>query len=342
MQSSKGRTAACQEMIMAVKRRRDNWALLLLEAIKETQEYVKLKMDPSASQEELERTGILVAGTNQRYHSGLTTSMKESLPCDSPFHFDVKLRQKFRLQSNQNSIIHECIITNDQLVFSDYVRNSLMINAINGNSNREIKLSGIPFKISLINDNDIAVSTYRKFIEIISINTGQVKKKIVASGRTGSISYQNNLMFADIGHQKIEVMNLTGEVIRSFIRPLKSTVLCLSSDTDSLFFSDALNNTVYCCDLNGSDRWKFTAEMMKSPTGVTTDGNGYVYVICYISNNVVVVSPDGKHHKELLTAKDGLRNPTGIYYDKPNDCLLVYNKRLCDVFLFSVKHLVKI
>ncbi|VDI16415.1 Hypothetical predicted protein, partial [Mytilus galloprovincialis] len=50
MQSSNGRTAACQEMIMAVKRRRDNWALLLLEAIKETQEYVKLKMDPSASQ----------------------------------------------------------------------------------------------------------------------------------------------------------------------------------------------------------------------------------------------------------------------------------------------------
>ncbi|XP_063409125.1 uncharacterized protein LOC134692598 [Mytilus trossulus] len=59
MQYSRGRTAACQEMFQTVKRRKDNWALLLLEAIKETQEYVKLKMDPSASQEELERTGIL-------------------------------------------------------------------------------------------------------------------------------------------------------------------------------------------------------------------------------------------------------------------------------------------
>ncbi|CAG2232331.1 unnamed protein product [Mytilus edulis] len=50
MQSSRGRTAACQEMFQAVKRRKDNWALLLLEAIKETQEYVKVKMDPSSSQ----------------------------------------------------------------------------------------------------------------------------------------------------------------------------------------------------------------------------------------------------------------------------------------------------
>lgn len=63
MQYSKGRTAACREMFLAVKRRKDDWALLLLEAIKETQEYVKLKMDPSASQ------GKEIVFTNTSYMS---------------------------------------------------------------------------------------------------------------------------------------------------------------------------------------------------------------------------------------------------------------------------------
>lgn len=42
---------------------------------------------------------------------------------------------------------------------------------------------------------------------------------------------------------------------------------------------------------------------MRMPTGVTTDDNENVYVVCNESNYVVVVSPDGKHYKELLDCK---------------------------------------
>ncbi|VDI20034.1 Hypothetical predicted protein [Mytilus galloprovincialis] len=56
--STRGRTAACKELFLAVKRRKANWALLMVEAIRSTQEYVKVKMDPSSTQEDLERTGV--------------------------------------------------------------------------------------------------------------------------------------------------------------------------------------------------------------------------------------------------------------------------------------------
>ncbi|CAC5393335.1 unnamed protein product [Mytilus coruscus] len=327
MQSSRGRTAACQEMFQAVKRRKDNWALLLLEAIKETQEYVKLKMDPSASQEELERTGILLAGTKQRYHSDSTSSDKESVKFKSYFQFDVNLRQKFQLQPIKYSDIRDVIITNDQLVFADYARNSLLIYDINGSYNREIKLSSNPLSISVINENDVAVSYYRgRRIEIISINTGKVKTKIGTSGNTGGISYQNGLIYAVVDDQNIDVMNMTGKLIRSFEGPLKSMERCLSTNTDSLFFTDSFNAILYCCNLNGSYRWKFTYDKMPILTEVTTDRDGNVYLACYDSNNVIVVSSDGKYRKELLTVKDGLRSPTGIYYDNSNDCLLVCNE----------------
>ncbi|CAC5393336.1 unnamed protein product [Mytilus coruscus] len=311
MQSSRGRTAACREMFLAVKRRKDSWALLLLEAIKETQEYVKLKMDPSASQ--------------------------ESVPFKSSFQFDVKLRKKFQLQPTPDLVISDCIITNDQLVFTGYFSERLHIYNTYGSYNRELKLFSRPQCIAVINDDDVAVSYDQKFVEIINISTEQMRNKIVTRDYSCKLSYQNDLMYVVIDYHTIDVMNMTGEIIRSFHCPLNSTVQCLSPDTDSLFLTYPFNYALYCCDLNGSSRWNCTFATKIKPRHVTTDGNGNVYIVCYESNNVFVVSPDGRHYKELFTEKEGLQIPTRIYYDKSNDYLLVYNSWTCDAFLFDVK-----
>ncbi|XP_052083318.1 uncharacterized protein LOC127720645 isoform X2 [Mytilus californianus] len=268
------------------------------------------------------------------------TEFDEPVRLKSYFKFDISRRQKLQLEAIQNSLISDCVITNDQLVFTDYFNNILHIYNINGSHNRDIRLSNHPKCISVIKDTDVAVS-YNRDIEIIDINTGELKNTIVTRGVTSGISYQNGLMYVVICHQKIDVMKMTGEIVRSIHCPFQSLYISLSTDTDSLLLTDSLTLTVYCCDLYGSVRWKFTNDKMHMPTGVTKDGNGNVYVVCNESNNVVVVSPDGKHHKELLTKKDGLQKPTGIYYDKSNDCLLVCNGGNCDAFLFDVKHSTK-
>ncbi|CAC5393330.1 unnamed protein product [Mytilus coruscus] len=234
---SRGRTASCQIMCQAVKLRKDNWALLLLHAIKET-------------------------------------------------HASVNL--------------------------------------------------------SVINENNVDVAYHgKRRKEIISINTGQVNNTIeIRCNSPGGITYRNGLMYIVIDKQRVDVMNMTGILIRSVQRSLESSVQSISTSTDSLFLIDPLADTLYCCDLDGSDRWKFTSDMMNNPRRGTSDKSGNVYVTC-VSNNAVVVSPDGKHHKELLTKKDRLQNPTGIYYDKSNNCLLVCNEGNCDAFLFNVKHSTK-
>lgn len=45
-----GKTAACRELIITVRRKRADWALLMVDSMKATQEYVKVKMDPSSTQ----------------------------------------------------------------------------------------------------------------------------------------------------------------------------------------------------------------------------------------------------------------------------------------------------
>jgi DNA-binding beta-propeller fold protein YncE len=48
---------------------------------------------------------------------------------------------------------------------------------------------------------------------------------------------------------------------------------------------------------------------MLGPRGISVDNDGNVYVVGGGSNNVVVISPDGQRHRQILSAGDGLVNP---------------------------------
>ena len=61
----------------------------------------------------------------------------------------------------------------------------------------------------------------------------------------------------------------------------------------------------------------------------------YVYVVGYDTNNVVVISPDGQRHRQLLSDKDGLKDPTVLDYDRSTNRLLVVNNS-SSAFLFDV------
>jgi phage baseplate assembly protein gpV len=60
-----------------------------------------------------------------------------------------------------------------------------------------------------------------------------------------------------------------------------------------------------------------------------------VYVVNYSFSNIVVISPDGKRHRQLLSFKDGLINPRVLDYDRSTNRLLVVNNSGA-AFLFDV------
>jgi DNA-binding beta-propeller fold protein YncE len=54
-------------------------------------------------------------------------------------------------------------------------------------------------------------------------------------------------------------------------------------------------------------QWEFKNErVLKCPLGISVDNDGNLYVACHDSINVVVISPDGQRHRQLLSSKDGL------------------------------------
>jgi DNA-binding beta-propeller fold protein YncE len=105
---------------------------------------------------------------------------------------------------------------------------------------------------------------------------------------------------------------------------------------DKLYYTNYDTHTVTCCDLHGTTQWKFKdRRVIQVPRGISVDNVGNIYVACSNSNNVVVISPDGQRHRQLLSAKDGLTSPNVLDYDKSTNRLLVVNNSTT-AFLFNV------
>jgi len=102
----------------------------------------------------------------------------------------------------------------------------------------------------------------------------------------------------------------------------------ITSDNNYIYHSNHKTNSVICYDFKGVKKWCHRNDLLKEPRGITVDFKSNIYVIGYQSNNVVVISPDGKRVKQLLGISDGIKHPRAICYDKDRNHLLVVNNKV--------------
>jgi DNA-binding beta-propeller fold protein YncE len=134
----------------------------------------------------------------------------------------------------------------------------------------------------------------------------------------------------------LKMLNLSDRTVSDIISSDMSNVNYVATSGDKLYYTNTNTNTVTCCDLHGTTQWEFKDKRdLQGPLGISVDNDGNVYVVCYKSNNVVVISPDGQRHRQILSSKDGLNDPRVLDYDKSTNRLLVVNKS-STAFLFDV------
>lgn len=237
--------------------------------------------------------------------------------------------------SNEKLTISSCIKTGNTLVFTDFNNRRLIICNADGTDIHDIPLSYAPWYITEIDSNTVAVSCmYDSTIQIINISTRSVTSTIKTSGNCFGMSYNDNNLYVVIGQSIIHVMDLTGKVIRTIPAP-SDGIYDITVHRDRLVCINP--RSIYCCSLDGKLMWRFKMDEFKYLRHVTTDNEGNVYVTGRMNNTLLVISDDGKHHRELLTESDGLNRPYGIYYDKKENIVLVCNDSNGKAFLFDVK-----
>ncbi|CAG2232754.1 unnamed protein product [Mytilus edulis] len=85
-------------------------------------------------------------------------------------------------------------------------------------------------------------------------------------------------------------------------------------------------NKVCCYKSSGEPLWTFQHDDIVNPLGITLDKNGFVYVVSMSNNRVVVVSPDGKTCKTILSRADGMNTLYAIDIDRELGIMIVSSK----------------
>jgi DNA-binding beta-propeller fold protein YncE len=145
------------------------------------------------------------------------------------------------------------------------------------------------------------------------------------------------LVFSAIG-KGLRKVDLKDESIVEIVNSSAPFWSYVTSFNDRLYYTNSERNEVECCDINGTILWTFTdTSVLKAPRSIDVDEYGNVYVVGTDSVNVIVISPDGKEHRQLLSKADRLDDPRALHYDRQTRQLLVANAAR-SAFSYSVDY----
>jgi len=253
---------------------------------------------------------------------------------------NICLRLKHHLTTGGNQITGCSILTGGKMAFINYYPVYLLILNADGSTERKISLIiKYGMDVACIDQNTAAVtSPVNNFIELVDLRTGKTVKCINTNTISSGITSTNGmLVFSAIG-KGLRKVDLKDESIVEIVDSSADFWSCVTSFNDRLYYTDSKRNEVVCCDINGTILWIFTdTSVLKSPRSIDVDDYGNVYVVGAISANVVVISQDGKEHRQLLSKADRLDDPRALHYDRQTRQLLVANAT-ASAFIYSVDY----
>ena len=233
------------------------------------------------------------------------------------------------------------ILPDGKLVFAEREGKRLLMFSNNGFYEKDIaRFSGRPFGVSYTGENIVAVTIWDNH-EVVFVNV--ITNTITNTVDIGYLCYGTDF---NMNHLAIRViqpptsshivyLDPKGKLIdRVNIPGMNSTNISLRDDTINC--TDSVTNTIYCHKLTGQQIWTFKEQsVLREPRGIALDKNRNVYVAGYETNNVVVLSSEGKNCRQILTKSDGLDKPYSLRINIDRSELLVCNENGL-AFLFSL------
>ena len=239
---------------------------------------------------------------------------------------NICLKLKHQLTTGGKDIRGCSILTGGKMAFIN--NNSAFFQILNVDGSQERKVS-IPIwhalDVACIDQNTAAVTSFvDNFIQLVDINTGKTVKRINTNTTCSGITPINGmLVFSAIGKglRKVDLKDENIVEIVAFATDIWSRV---TSFNDRLYYTDSIRSEVVCCDIIGTILWTFTDKSaLNAPSSITVDDYGHVYVVGANPVNVIVISPDGKEHRQLLSKADRLTiQGHCIMTGKQSSCML--------------------
>ena len=221
-----------------------------------------------------------------------------------------------------------CIVSpNGKIIFVENNNSRLVILNDDGTLDKVITCSmGDPFDVTCLDDATVIVST-NSGIEIININSKKTERRIKTSKPCAGITHHNGVLLWFEYRRGIQMMKLSDGRVTTLVK--QDNLLYNSYITtcrDKIYQTNNNTSTVTCYTMKGEKMWEYKdVSVLNHPSGITVDNKCNAYLASFTSNTVVVVAPDGRQGRQIISSDDGLKEPTVLYFDKSKTSLLVAN-----------------
>lgn len=240
----------------------------------------------------------------------------------------IRLQQKTCIQYHTELSVQHlfgCMIcSNGDIILTDGPSKKFAVFNEKGNHIKDISVPGIPNDITEISEDRIAV-TYgneEKF-EIADIKDYNYKtaKSVCTTSTCCGISCDNGKLAVKRAFEEIHIYDINEQKIRNIRNDnIHNNFHHVTIFQGRIYFSNTSLNIVGSFDQLGNQLWIYGSYTLVSPTGITTDGYGNVYVVGRDSKNLFVISEDGQKERELFKYN---ATPLSVHFDNHNNQLLV-------------------
>ncbi|XP_071141680.1 uncharacterized protein [Mytilus edulis] len=253
---------------------------------------------------------------------------------------DIKLSNKMQIDLQSAGDVTGCaILPKDKIIFCDYNNRNLIVLKSKSKLEFKIRLDTRAFDLAYFERESSIVVTSgygSKVIHIIDPNSRTIKRTIQSSDTSYGIALNKTVLVyckADKGIMEVQWNGESEKALVQFNMPHYSYV---AVHGDNIYYTNKDNNSVTCYDIHRNLKWEFKdTQNLRYPQGISVDNNGNVYVVSRDTNSVVIITPDGKRCRTILSSRDGLSYPRALHFEPTSNKLLVTNQNK-SAFLYDV------
>lgn len=217
-----------------------------------------------------------------------------------------------------------CFIPDNRVLLVSSFYQKLYVCELDGSNSRSVDLDFNPFTVTLYENNKALVSSNRRFVQIVDLDSLEPISDIMIGMECSAITSINRDICVRDSNCSLSLVDIDGEEQGKISTTSDPLHLSITKDNE-IYYIASNDDKVFVTTLYENERVFYDNPDLQNLTGIAVDDNKNVYVSSATSNAIYRISRDGQKHEVVLNEEDGIDYPCGLsYYDLTKE-VMVFN-----------------
>ncbi|VDI76795.1 Hypothetical predicted protein [Mytilus galloprovincialis] len=211
---------------------------------------------------------------------------------------------------------------------SNYSKSCLLLFSNDGMFMREVvEFTEPTWDTCFVRNNTVAVALeIKNQTALVDVEKNKIFKSINLSHKCLSVTSDGQILVIS-SLEKSTIVNLN-DMSHKILEGVKANSVALFKE--NIYGTIFWENKVCCYKSTGETLWTFMCDGIDYPQGITLDKTGLVYIVSGLNDCLLVVSPDGKNYKTILSEADGIKCLRAIDISRETGIMIVSSETSID------------